>query len=230
VSPELRQELGDVRRRVEEHVAHLYWDERRRYLADVLRAQRGTPATEAAADWALRMNQLAPVQCGLVNRGMGRGVLDAVEDKLVIPGAVRTLSPGPVHTPVEVRDEAGGLLGDPRMPYRGQCVGTETQRRMAYHNGTAWLWAYPGFVEARVRVCGQAGAAAPHAVAQAVAEGLAWFEALLAELGVGAIGTLSEMKDGDYPHTDRGCVASAAAVAEALRVYVLLRYGERPAD
>ncbi|OPZ95449.1 MAG: hypothetical protein BWY71_02235 [Planctomycetes bacterium ADurb.Bin412] len=32
------------------------------------------------------------------------------------------------------------------------------------------------------------------------------------------------MKDGNYPHTCRGCFAYALSVAEALRVYVRLKY------
>ncbi|MBT5874082.1 MAG: hypothetical protein HOH43_11745, partial [Candidatus Latescibacteria bacterium] len=37
-------------------------------------------------------------------------------------------------------------------------------------------------------------------------------------LAIKGIGTLSEIYDGDAPHTPRGCVAHAVAVAEILRV------------
>ena len=87
-------------------------------------------------------------------------------------------------------------------------------------NGTAWPSAYPGFVEAQVQVA--------RFSREMVERGLAYLEPIWWDLTQAGLGTISQMKDGDYPHQDRGCFAYAPAVAEALRVYLLLRrqYGK----
>jgi glycogen debranching enzyme len=46
----------------------------------------------------------------------------------------------------------------------------------------------------------------------------------------GGIGSISEIFDGDYPHTPRGCISQAWSVAEVLRAYVedVLNKGQVP--
>jgi glycogen debranching enzyme len=45
---------------------------------------------------------------------------------------------------------------------------------------------------------------------------------MAAHLGEGCLGTISEIFDGDAPHTPRGCVAQAWGVSETLRAWTVL--------
>jgi len=47
-------------------------------------------------------------------------------------------------------------------------------------------------------------------------------------LKAGALGSISEVFDGDRPHTPRGCVSQAWSVAEPLRAYFEDAVGRRP--
>jgi len=87
---------------------------------------------------------------------------------------------------------------------------------LAYHNGTAWPYAFCQFVEAMAWVSSFSESA--------VKQALAYFDTLQSELLSSGLGTLGEMKDGNFPHASRGCIAYAHSVAEALRVYLLLKY------
>ena len=50
----------------------------------------------------------------------------------------------PVWPPLEIRSPQGWPLNNPREPYWGHYQGDEdTQRKPAYHNGTAWPWVLP---------------------------------------------------------------------------------------
>ncbi|MCB0205315.1 MAG: glycogen debranching protein, partial [Anaerolineae bacterium] len=75
-----------------------------------------------------------------------------------------------------------------------------------YHQGTVWGWLIGPFVSAHMRVQGD----------PAVARSL--LEPMLQHLRSGCAGSLSEVFDGDPPHTPRGCSAQAWTVAEVLRV------------
>ena len=129
-----------------------------------------------------------------------------------VPGALRSLAPLPVFPPLPIHSCDGRALNDPKHPYWGRYAGDEdTQRKPAYHNGTAWVWMLPAFCEAMVRAwdCAPAAAAAARAY--------------LGELATlsdqGCLGHLPEIVDGDAPHTQRGCDAQAWSVTEAVRVW-----------
>jgi len=94
--------------------------------------------------------------------------------------------------------------------YSGACVGTQAERDGAYHQGTVWAWLLGPFAEAWARVTGDREAALSL---------LRPFSEHLADAGLGSI---SEIFDGDPPHTPRGCIAQAWSVAEVLRVWRLL--------
>jgi len=194
----------------------LFWNPQRNYLMDVLASEEFQPAARAMQDTTLRFNQLLAINAQLVPREHSRQVVDIINRRLLIPAGVRSLSEDPLATPLPITDDQGILLADPRMPYQGQCVGTEMRRRLAYHNGTAWPGAYPAFIEARV--------AAFQISDLAVKQALAFFEPVWSDLFTAGIGTISEMKDGNYPHRPRGCFAYAPGVAETLRVYLKLKY------
>ena len=178
-------------------------------LVDCLHADSKTPAHKALADDALRPNQLFALTTGVVtDPGTARTVLDACET-LVVPGAIRSLSNDPVTVPIPVTLN-GHLLNDPYHPYQGVYAGDEdTQRKPAYHNGTAWTWVFPTFCEAWARVYGQSGKKTA----------LAYLASGVDLLHQGCIGHFPEILDGDAPHTPRGCDAQAWAMSEYYRVW-----------
>ncbi len=94
--------------------------------------------------------------------------------------------------------------------YAGQYGGDRWQRDGAYHQGTVWGWLIGPFVEAHYKVYGDAETARSF---------LRPFAHHLADHGVGSI---SEIFDGNPPHTPRGCIAQAWSVAEVLRVWLMV--------
>jgi predicted glycogen debranching enzyme len=107
---------------------------------------------------------------------------------------------------------SGGLRSiAPEEPaYQGGYGGDQARRDGAYHQGTVWSWLLGPYAEAHYRVYRDAEAA------------LAFLRPLADHLRDGGLGTISEIMDGDPPHTPRGCIAQAWSVAETLRVWRLL--------
>jgi glycogen debranching enzyme/glycosidase len=201
--------------RAEASLLKHFWIEERGWLADLLIARPGQPAAEAVVDNALRSNCLIAVTLGLLTGERAQRSADAALRHLVVPGALRSLAPLPVWPPLPVHGAHGQLLNHPEEPYWGRYEGDEdTQRKPAYHNGTAWTWTFPIFCEALA--C--AWWFQPAAVS-AARHYLSSMEQLLDE---GCLGQIPEVLDGDAPHTQRGCDAQAWGVSEALRVWKLL--------
>jgi starch synthase (maltosyl-transferring) len=214
--PEAAEEALRIRELIGKHFNNLFWIDSRGYLSDVLLAPADLPARQASPDMACRCNQIEALDSGLMPPDNVHKAIEIIGRRLMVPGAIRTLSEDPLTTPLRITDERGKLLVDPRMPYSGRCVGDETARRIAYHNGTAWPMFYPRYLEARTAAWDYSDQAINHA--------LAFFEPVWQSLCEGGIGTLPEMKDGNFPHATRGCYAHAPSVAEALRVYWRLKY------
>jgi glycogen debranching enzyme len=215
VAPET-EAWSELAQRAEASLQMYFWIEEHGWWADVLRAERGVPASEATVDDALRSNGLLAVSLGVVSGKRARRSVEAARRHLLVPGGVRSLAPLPVHCPLEIRGGSGDLLNNPREPYWGRYEGDEdTRRKLAYHNGTAWTWKLPVFAEALVR----AWEGAPESVAAARGYLLS-LEPLLAS---GCLGQLPEILDGDAPHQPRGCDAQAWSVTEALRVWRMVQ-------
>jgi predicted glycogen debranching enzyme len=112
------------------------------------------------------------------------------ERELLTPAGLRTLSPA-----------------DPR--YVGRYAGSMAERDRAYHQGTVWPWLIGPYVEAWLRAFGT------HAAGRRQLRALVGgFEAALDRHG---LGQLSEVADGDWPHTPGGTPAQAWSVGECLR-------------
>jgi predicted glycogen debranching enzyme len=192
----------------------LFWLEDKGWFADVLLAKSNVIACDAAPSDALRSNCLFAISLGLISGERAKRCVAAAEKYLVVPGALRTLAPLPVKTPLPIYRD-GELLNNPVEPYWPRYEGDEdTRRKPAYHNGTAWTWTFPTFCETIVR----AWDFSPEAVAAAKSY-LGSADKLLNE---GCLGQLPEILDGDAPHTQRGCDAQAWGATEALRVWKLL--------
>ena len=183
------------------------------YLTDCRHADNNTPPDKAVPDDALRPNQLFAITLGAVDDlEICRSIVTACQ-ALIVPGAIRSLADQPVTHPIAVSHH-GRLLNDPHHPYQGHYHGDEdTQRKPAYHNGTAWTWVFPSFCEAWAMAWGPG---AEHAA-------LDWLSSGYQLLREGCVGQLPEIVDGTRPHRSRGCDAQAWGVSEYLRVWRWLR-------
>ena len=140
-------------------------------------------------DPSLRPNQVFAVS-------LPASPLDAAAQRAVIAACA------PLVTPFGLRSLAPG---DPA--YCPVITGPPYRRDAAYHQGTVWAWLLGHWALANWRVGGDAAAA------QAI---LAGIEPHLSDAGLGQV---SEIFDGDPPHTPRGCPAQAWSVACILEAW-----------
>ncbi|MGC2522662.1 MAG: amylo-alpha-1,6-glucosidase, partial [Stellaceae bacterium] len=141
------------------------------------------------ADASLRPNQIFAVS-------LPATPLDAATQRTVLARCGRALL-----TSYGLRSLAPSEPG-----YRGVCTGTVAERDGAYHQGTVWAWLLGAWALAHHRVHRDAAAAQR------------FLEPIGDHLLDAGLGQVSEIFDGDPPHTPRGCPAqawSAACVLEA---------------
>jgi glycogen debranching enzyme len=131
-------------------------------------------------------------------------MLDSVRKKKVVDVVQRELL-----TPYGLR-----TLGRNYSSYVGAYIGDRESRDNAYHNGTVWPWLLGPFATAFLKTRGYTESARECALKN-------FFMPLFTEkIFEAGLGTLSEIFDGDPPHTSRGCISQAWSVAEPLRAYV----------
>ena len=187
-------------------------DQKYTYLADNLKADKNTQASAAISDDSLRCNQLFAVTLiPDLDINICKKILSSCE-QLLVPGAIRSLADRSVkmYTPIFYEEK---LINNPKNPYYGYYIGDEnTERKPAYHNGTAWTWPFPTYIEALLITYGDN--------AKNKALSLLNSSSLLIENG--CIGYIPEILDGNTPHIQRGCSAQAWGSSELLRVYLLL--------
>lgn len=168
-----------------------FWFEGGGYLYDVVGGPDGAcGARGTRADASLRPNQILAIS-------LDGGLLDERRARAVVDVCARELL-----TPVGLRSLSPR---DPR--YAAHYDGDVRRRDGAYHQGTVWSWLLGPFALAHHRVYGD------RAHACALLAGLA------PHLDEACIGSVSEIMDGDAPHTPRGCFAQAWSVAETLRAW-----------
>ncbi len=129
----------------------------------------------------------------MLNKEQMEKVLNEADKKLVTARGLRTLSPGNLF-------------------YKGTYCGTQQERDRAYHQGTVWPWLFGPFCEGWLKVYGNQGV-------QKVKKLIFGLEAVMSEHGVS---TLSEIHDGDPPHSPCGAISQAWSVGEVLRIIELL--------
>tara|TARA_R110002049_G_scaffold234002_1_gene407310 strand:- start:10532 stop:12496 length:1965 start_codon:yes stop_codon:yes gene_type:complete len=168
-----------------------FWNDAGGYLFDVVDSNH----QPGSVDDAFRPNQIFAVgglPLVLLDDEKARRVVDAVEQRLLTPMGLRSLCPD--HPDYQPRYE-GGVL----------------QRDGAYHQGTVWPWLIGSFVDAWLRVRNNS-TAAKH-------EGRAKFlNSLETHIDQAGIGHISEICDGESPHTPRGCPFQAWSFGEYLRI------------
>ncbi|MGL4853687.1 MAG: amylo-alpha-1,6-glucosidase, partial [Lentisphaeria bacterium] len=184
-------------------------------LSDCLHCDNGfVPANKAIADDAIRCNQLLAVTLGAIDDlQLMKNIVNGTR-QLLVPGAIRTLADKKVSYHLPVYSMRGELLNDPSNPFWSSYEGDEDYRRKpAYHNGTAWTWPFPSWVEAYCMVYGEAGYKTARAI---LCSGKYLFKH-------GCIGQLPEIIDGGYPHKQRGCDAQAWGCTEFFRIWKMLK-------
>jgi predicted glycogen debranching enzyme len=144
-------------------------------------------------DASIRPNQIFAVSLRytMLSAERARLVVEAVERELLTPVGLRSLAPS-----------------DPN--YRGRYEGDGRARDSVYHQGTVWPWLLGPFVSAYVKVNGSSEAARRHAAQM--------LDPLREHLCHAGLLQISEIFDGDAPHSPRGCFAQAWSVAEIMRV------------
>jgi len=202
----------DLSRKVQDAIMTYFWRTQEGYLSDCLHGQSGQPASAAQPDDALRPNQLLAITLGAIpDTAICRKILAACQE-LIVPGAIRSLADRRLHYPLPIVHN-NQLLNEPHRPYQGSYLGDEdTQRKLAYHNGTAWTWLFPSFCEAWAMSYGL----------PAKDTARSWLASALPLMTQGCLGHIPEILDGDYPHTARGCDAQAWGISELLRVWLIL--------
>ena len=190
-----RADWNALAERAEASFATRFWNDAKGCLHDVVDEGH----RPGACDGTLRPNQILAVgglPHALLSGERARRVVDVVEKKLWTPLGLRSLAP----------DEPG---------YAGRYEGGPETRDGVYHQGTAWAWLLGPFVEAWVRVRGSSRRAKRAARGRFVAP-------LLAHCSEAGLGHVSEIADGDAPHTPRGCPFQAWSLGELLRIEAVL--------
>jgi glycogen debranching enzyme len=146
---------------------------------------------ETADDIACRPNQIFAISLPhpVLDRAHWSQVLEVVTRDLLTPVGLRSLSPR-----------------DPN--YKSRYDGDLRARDAAYHQGSVWAWLIGPYVDAWIKVHPEHPADARR-----------FLDGFAAHLDTAGIGSISEIFDGDPPHTPRGCIAQAWSVAEVLRCW-----------
>jgi len=146
-----------------------------------------------ARDASIRPNQIFAISLPqpLLTKEKGKRVLEVVRQHLLTPYGLRSLAP---------TDEK----------YIGRYEGNPWERDKAYHQGTVWTWLIGPFFTAYLKIYGRSPK-----TRKTISD---WLSSFLAHLSQAGLGTISEIFDGDPPHTPRGCISQAWSVAEVLRV------------
>lgn len=141
-------------------------------------------------NWDVRPNMIFSIALDFspLNKSQMKTILDICTRELVTPKGIRSLSPksygyNPIYT------------------------GPQSQRDLAYHQGTAWPWLTGFYLEAYLKVYKSSGISY-------IERQLIGFEE---ELFYHGIGTLPELFDGNPPFHGRGAISYAMNVSSILR-------------
>lgn len=145
-------------------------------------------------DPTIRPNQIYAVSLPftMLSDEQNLSIVKVVKEKLYVGCGLRSLDPA-------------------HKDYHPIYLGALAKRDAAYHQGTAWGFLLGGFITAYVKTHG--------ASRQTAQEAFQLLAPLKEHFRNGCIGSISEIFDGDAPHTCRGCYAQAWSVGEVLRCY-----------
>jgi len=153
--------------------------------------------SEYYEDDSLRPNQIIAIALdfNMLDDAKNEKIVDIAYRELLTPYGLRTLA----------RNDQS---------YIGVYAGDRRSRDKAYHSGTVWSWLLGPFTTAFLKTKGYAEYRREYALKN-------FLLPLFTEQNFKAgLGTISEIFDGETPHTSRGCIAQAWSVAEPFRAYV----------
>lgn len=164
-----------------------FWDKDKGYLADYVCGD--------FKDWTVRPNMVIATSLPYVpvSDKICQLVLERIQQELLTPRGLRTLTPK-------------------HPDYKGLYSGNQTERDMAYHQGTVWPWLLGHFAEGYLKVHGKSGLS----MIKSLYDG---FDAAMKEY---CVGTIAEIYDGDPPHKACGALSQAWSVGEVLRMRKLI--------
>jgi predicted glycogen debranching enzyme len=150
---------------------------------------------EEGKNFFVRPNMVIAVSMGysMLNKEQMIKILDIADKDLVTIRGLRTLSPRNIF-------------------YHGTYSGNQEERDNAYHQGTVWPWLFGPFCEGWLKLYGNLGV-------QKVRKLIYGMEDVMSEHG---ISTISEIYNGDPPHSPQGAISQAWSVGEVLRIIDLL--------
>lgn len=155
-------------------------------------------------DAAIRPNQIFAVflPFTLLDHPEEKAVVDTVFSRLYASYGLRSLEPA---------DEN----------YEGFYLGDRIKRDGAYHQGTVWGFLTGPFISSYLKV--------NNFSMEAQLRASLMIEPFINHLNREAcIGSISEIFDGNMPHSPKGCIAQAWSVAELLRCYIEDIKGQKP--
>lgn len=178
---EFRDEWEPVKKSIEKYFHKAFWIEKGDYLADFVGHE--------GQNKCVRPNQLftCSFEYSPLSDEQKSMVLHKVKQELLTDRGIRTLSPQSPH-------------------YKSEYDGDEFSRNSAYHQGTTRPWLLGFYIDANLKLYGEA-------FINKAKELLSAFEE---DIEIHCIGSISEVYDGDPPHLPHGCTSYSISVASFL--------------
>ena len=167
-----------------------FWNPEKGYCFDVIDVFNTPGINDGENDDSLRPNQLFAISLpeSLLTLEQQQSVVNACQRSLLTSNGLRSLDPENTQ-------------------YKGTYGGEQSNRDIAYHQGTVWGWLIGPFALAHLRAYNDPTAA------------LAFLEPIAYSLRSTGLGSINEIFDGNSPYRPRGCIAQAWSVAEVLRAW-----------
>ena len=176
-----------IAKKIKDSYKDVFWSKEKGYLADYV--------DEDFKDWSIRPNMVFATSLPYtpLSEKIRQLILELIKKELLTPRGLRTLSP--------------------KSPdYKDVYCGDQTQRDLAYHQGTVWPWLLGHFVEGYFKIYTQS-------VLTFIKNIYKDFEPVVFEHGISSI---SEVYNGNPPHAPGGTPSQAWSVAELLRIHYMI--------
>ena len=186
---QLTHQLKSLCAKVKKNFLRCFWSEELGYLYDYV--------SSSEANSFIRPNMIiaASLPYTMLDNRQMTSVFKIIKDNLLTIKGLRSLS----------QDNS---------MYRGTYIGDQSNRDLAYHNGTVWVWLLEHYVRAGFNIYGC------DFLSQAQ-EIIKNFETDINSYG---IATLPEIYDGDEPHLQRGAISQAWSIAAILEIENMIEY------
>ena len=184
---EFINEWGDYPEKVRKSFIDTFWSKEKGYLADFV--------THEEKNWEVRPNMIFAVSMPFspVDSLMAKSIVNKVKNDLLTTRGLRSLTPKSNE-------------------YKGEYAGNQSERDLAYHQGSVWAWLIGAYAEAYLKVYGKSGIETIETLYNG-------FEEVMSEAG---IGTVSEVYNGNPPHKAAGAISQAWSVSELLRTKYMI--------